>query len=89
MSCLKTTASIKTSSVIMMIRVMVQAIVKESIQGISKCIQNSQLPKLFGTAIIRTVLSALPDINSDASGLNRKVVGGKSCAFKIVKTGYT
>ena len=36
---------------------------------------------------MRMVLSALPDTSSVEEGLKRSVVGGNSCAFKIVKTG--
>lgn len=37
---------------------------------------------------IRTVLSALPETSRSDAGLKCRVVGGNSCAFKIVNNGY-
>lgn len=44
-------------------------------------------PDPIGTAMRRTVLSALPESNIVLSGLNRNVVGGSSCALRIVRIG--
>lgn len=40
-----------------------------------------------GTAITRTLLSALPLTSSDDEGLNRSAVGGSSCALRIETCG--
>ena len=37
--------------------------------------------------MIRAVLSALPETSNDAEGLNFNVVGGKSCALRMVSRG--
>ncbi len=44
-------------------------------------------PRLDGTDTTRTVLSALPDTSNTEFGLKRIVVGGNSCAFRIVNSG--
>lgn len=44
-------------------------------------------PKLDGTMIVRTVLSALADTSIVADGLNFKAVGGKECALRILSSG--
>ena len=41
-----------------------------------------------GTVTIRTVLSALPETRRSDAGLKCKVVGGNSCAFKMVNNGW-
>lgn len=41
-----------------------------------------------GTLMTRIELSALADTNSRDVGLNLMVVGGNSCAFRIVTRGY-
>lgn len=40
-----------------------------------------------GIVTIRTVLSALPEISLSDVGLKHNVVGGKSCAFKMLNCG--
>src|SRR5260221_14179079 len=40
-----------------------------------------------GTTITRTLASALPDTSNVEGGLNCNVVGGNSCAFRIVSIG--
>lgn len=45
-------------------------------------------PRLSGTVTTRMVLSALPETKRLDAVLNRRVVGGKSCAFSIVTRGY-
>jgi hypothetical protein len=47
--------------------------------GPHKC-QNLQDPKLSGTTINRTVLSALDDASSVPDGLNASAVVGNECA---------
>ena len=44
-------------------------------------------PTSEGTLITLTLLSALPDTSKVEVGLNRIVVGGKSCALRIVTRG--
>lgn len=44
-------------------------------------------PRFGGTATTRTVLSALPEMSMSEVGLKRIVVGGKSCALRIVSSG--
>lgn len=45
-------------------------------------------PSDCGIVTTRTVLSTLPETRRVEVGLKRTAVGGKSCAFKIVKSGY-
>lgn len=51
-------------------------------------LKHAQAPDRFsGTVMTRTVLSALPEMSRLAEGLNRSVVGGNSCAFRMVSSG--
>lgn len=43
--------------------------------------------RFSGTDTTRIVLSALPDTRRSEEGLKRRVVGGNSCALRIVNSG--
>lgn len=55
----------------------------------SKSSRHALASNVSGTTIIRTVLSALPEQSRLPDGLNRKAVGGRACARRICRRGFT
>jgi len=59
-----------------------------SLQRVGK-MSGSPPSKEAGTTIARMVLSALAETKSEASGLNLSAVGGKLCALRIFRRGWS